>query len=198
MHLHLHVTIANMALCSDGEWRSIANSGQDLRRHASAADAYFKARVRALTFERFGVRRERNERTGAWEVLDVPEELRDAFSRRAAIVDEKAGADASRTEKQAASMETKRDKVDVDATTMRDSWRAGAPSRSSATSTRWWPRLLPVRPARTAAPESTGPASRPPPGDIAAVVFDPRTGLTANDSAARSSWRPWRTRWSSA
>lgn len=46
-HLHLHLTIANMALCEDGEWRSIANSGQDLHRHASASDAYFKARVRS-------------------------------------------------------------------------------------------------------------------------------------------------------
>ncbi|MGX1841164.1 MobF family relaxase [Streptomyces diastaticus] len=182
-HLHLHVTIANMALCSDGEWRSIANSGQDLHRHASAADAYFKARVRALTYGRFGVRRERNERTGAWEVLGVPEELRDAFSRRAAIVDEKAGADASRTEKQAASMATKRDKVDVDATTMRESWRQRAEAVVGDVDAM----------VAAAAPGPPGPDGGvgvdgpgigprlPPPGDIAAVVFDPKTGLTASE-----------------
>ncbi|MEU7253428.1 relaxase domain-containing protein, partial [Streptomyces sp. NPDC045251] len=148
-HLHLHVTIANMALCSDGEWRSVANSGQDLHRHASAADAYFKARVRSLTYSRFGVRRERVERTGAWEVRGVPAELRDVFSRRAALVDEKAGADASRTEKQAASMATKRDKADVDATTMRDSWRARAEVVVGDVDVeRWWPPLPPVRPVR--------------------------------------------------
>ena len=64
-HLHLHVTIPNLALCEDGQWRSIANSGQDLHRHAAAADALFKARVRALTYARFGVRREQTEKTGA-------------------------------------------------------------------------------------------------------------------------------------
>lgn len=180
-HLHLHVTIANMALCADGQWRSIANSGQDLHRHASAADAYFKARVRALTYERFGVRRERAERTGAWEVRGVPAELRDAFSRRAALVDEKAGADASRTEKQAASMATKRDKVDVDATTMRNSWRhraevivgdvdvmvaAAAPG--------------PPGPDGDAGVDGGGTGPRiPPPADLAVAVFDPKTGLTA-------------------
>ncbi|MFC9955213.1 MobF family relaxase, partial [Streptomyces prasinus] len=182
-HLHLHVTIANMALCADGQWRSIANSGQDLHRHASAADAYFKARVRALTYERFGVRRERNERTGAWEVRGVPAELRDAFSRRAALVDEKAGADASRTEKQAVSMATKRDKLEADATTMRDSWRqraqtvvgdvdamvaAAAPGPSD-----------PDDDVGVAGP-GTGPRV-PPPGDIAAAVFDPKEGLTASE-----------------
>ncbi|NWF28006.1 relaxase domain-containing protein [Streptomyces sp. PKU-EA00015] len=182
-HLHLHVTIPNMARCEDGEWRSIANSGQDLYRHASAADAYFKARVRSLTYEHFGVRRERNERTGAWEVRGVPEELRDAFSRRAAIVDEKAGADASRAEKQAASMATKRDKVDVDASTMRDSWRqrteavVGDVDAVVAAA-------APGPPGPDGGAGIDGPGTGPhvpPPGDIAAVVFDPKTGLTAND-----------------
>lgn len=37
-HLHLHVVIANMALCEDGTWRSIANSGRDLYRHAAVLD----------------------------------------------------------------------------------------------------------------------------------------------------------------
>ncbi|MER6789521.1 MobF family relaxase [Streptomyces sp. NPDC000658] len=182
-HLHLHVTIANMALCEDGRWRSIANSGQDLHRHASAADAYFKARVRALTFERFGVRRERNERTGAWEVLGIPEELRDAFSRRAAIVEEKAGADASRTEKQAASMATKRDKVDVDATTMRDSWRRRAEAVVGDVDA-VVAAAAPGPPDPDAGADVNGPGAGPcipPPGDIAAVVFDPKAGLTAND-----------------
>ncbi|WP_119580652.1 MobF family relaxase [Streptomyces europaeiscabiei] len=185
-HLHLHVTIANMALCSDGAWRSIANSGQDLHRHASAADAYFKARVRSLTYERFGVRRERNERTGAWEVRGVPEELRDAFSRRAALVDEKAGADASRTEKQAASMATKRDKVDVDATTMRGSWRQRAEAvvgdvDAMVAAAAPGPHGPPGPDGGSGADgPGTGPRV-PSPGDIAAVVFDPKTGLTAND-----------------
>ncbi|WP_262062616.1 MobF family relaxase [Streptomyces sp. STR69] len=179
-HLHRHVTIANLGLCEDGEWRSIANSGKDLHAHASAADAYFKARVRALLYERFGVRRERNERTGAWEVVGIPAELRDAFSRRAALVDEQAGADAGRQEKAAVSMATKRDKLDVDATTMRAAWRQRAEAlgididEMLATAAPG-----PPGPDGQVGAEESGPTPRiPPPADLAAVVFDPRTGLT--------------------
>ncbi|MFE1288624.1 MobF family relaxase [Streptomyces sp. NPDC058751] len=186
-HLHLHVTVVNMALCEDGEWRSIANSGSDLHHHASALDAYFKARVRALTYEHFGIRRVRNERTGAWEIVGIPEQVRDHFSRRAALVDEKAGADASRQEKQAVSMATKRDKLDVDAATMRESWRqraeqvvddvdamlaAAAPGPDGPGG--------PYGGAGVDGPGGIGPRI-PPPGDIAAVVFDPKEGLTATD-----------------
>ncbi|MBQ0967484.1 relaxase domain-containing protein [Streptomyces sp. RK23] len=182
-HLHLHVTIANMALCTDGEWRSIANSGQDLHRHASAADAYFKARVRSLTYSRFGVRRERVERTGAWEIRGVPAELRDTFSRRAALVDEKAGADASRTEKQAASMATKRDKVDVDATTMRGSWRERAEAVVGDVDA-MVAAAAPGPPGPDDGARVDGPGGGPripPPADLAAAVFDPETGLTASE-----------------
>ncbi|MFH9575684.1 MobF family relaxase [Streptomyces sp. NPDC017454] len=181
-HLHLHVTIANMALCSDGEWRSIANSGQDLHRHASAADAYFKARVRSLTYSRYGVRRERVERTGAWEIRGVPGDLRDAFSRRAALVDEKAGADASRTQKQAASMATKRDKVAVDATTMRGSWRRRAEAVVGDVDAMVAAAAPgPPGPDGGAGVDGPGGPRTPPPADIAAAVFDPESGLTASE-----------------
>ncbi|MFE5890478.1 MobF family relaxase [Streptomyces sp. NPDC056462] len=180
-HFHLHVTIINLALCEDGKWRSIANSGKDLHRHASAADAYFKARVRSLLYERFGVRRERNERTGAWEVVGIPAELRDAFSRRAALVDEKAGADASRQEKAAVSMATKRAKLDVDATTMRASWRRRAQAMGVDVDAM-------VAEAAPGPPCSDGGLGTvglggpriPPPDELAAVVFAPKTGLTAH------------------
>ncbi|WP_406467064.1 MobF family relaxase [Streptomyces sp. NBC_01594] len=178
-HLHLHLVIANLALCEDGKWRSIANSGNDLHRHASAADAYFKARFRALTYERFGVRRVRNERTGAWEVRGIPAELRDAFSRRAALVDEEAGGDASRQEKAAVSIATKRDKLDVDAPTMRASWRLRAEAMG-----------IDVEAMVTEAapgPQSPGGGAGmhgpriPPPDELATVVFTPKTGLTAHE-----------------
>lgn len=181
-HFHLHVTIINLALCEDGKWRSIANSGKDLHRHASAADAYFKARVRSLLYERFGVRRERNEHTGAWEVVGIPAELRDAFSRRAALVDEKAGADANRQEKAAVSMATKRDKLDVDATTMRASWRRRAQAMGVDVDAM-------VAEAAPGPPDSDGGMGAgglgggpriPPPDELAAVVFAPKTGLTAH------------------
>ncbi|MFD9496872.1 MobF family relaxase [Streptomyces sp. NPDC060005] len=183
-HLHVHVTVANMALCEDGQWRSIGNSGLDLYRHASALDAVFKARVRDLTYRRFGVRRERNERTGAWEITGIPEQVRDGFSRRAALVDAKAGADASLSDKKAISAETKRDKLDADATEMRASWRTRAEQMVGDVDA-----MLAAAAPGDPGPydggvgvDGTGGGPRvPPPSDIAAVVFDPKTGLTAND-----------------
>uniref|UniRef100_UPI0004784C45 MobF family relaxase n=1 Tax=unclassified Streptomyces TaxID=2593676 RepID=UPI0004784C45 len=182
-HLHLHVTVANMARCEDGKWRSIGNRGLDLYRHASALDGYFKARVRALTFERFGVRRERNERTGAWEITGIPEQVRDGFSRRAALVDAKAGADASLTEKKTISAQTKRDKLDADATEMRTSWRTHASEMVNDVDAMVFA-AAPGRPGPDGGAGLDGPGGGPrvpPPSDIAAIVFDPKTGLTAND-----------------
>ncbi|MFE7268533.1 MobF family relaxase [Streptomyces sp. NPDC057592] len=182
-HLHIHITVANMALCEDGEWRSIANSGLDLYRHASALDAAFKARVRALAYARFGVRRERNERTGAWEIRGIPEQVRDGFSRRAALVDAKAGAEASLAEKKAISAETKRDKLDADAATMRASWRERAEEMVDDVDA-MVAAAAPGPPGPDGGAGIDGPGGGPripPPDDIAAVVFDPRSGLTAND-----------------
>ncbi|MGP9023199.1 MobF family relaxase (plasmid) [Streptomyces sp. BR1] len=182
-HLHLHVTVANMALCEDGKWRSIGNRGLDLYRHASALDGYFKARVRALTYERFGVRRERNERTGAWEITGIPEQVRDGFSRRAALVDAKAGADASLMEKKTISAQTKREKLDADATEMRGSWRARAEEMVGDVDA-MVAAAAPGHPGPDGGAGLDGPGGGPqipPPDDIAAVVFDPKTGLTANN-----------------
>ncbi|WSB58644.1 relaxase domain-containing protein (plasmid) [Streptomyces cellulosae] len=161
-HLHQHVVIANMAHCEDGKWRSIANSGKDLYRHASAADAFFKARVRALTAQRFGVRRTQAETTRAWEVDGIPEELRDAYSRRAAHVVQQVGEDATLQEKQRVDAETRRAKHAADAAGMRESC-GNEPKTPASTSTSWWPRPRPARTVRKAVPVSTdrpGRASR--------------------------------------
>ncbi|MGW1320253.1 MobF family relaxase [Streptomyces sp. NBC_01175] len=183
-HLHLHVTIPNLALCEDGQWRSIANSGQDLHRHAAAADALFKARVRALTYARFGVRREQNEQTGAWEVAGVPERLRTEFSRRATLVDRTAGADASRQEKAKVSLQTKRAKHSAGTAGMRESWRQRAEDAGVDVDAM----------VAAAAPGPPGPDGGlgidglgsgpriPPPADLAALVFHPDAGLTRSDT----------------
>ncbi|NYV74528.1 MobF family relaxase [Streptomyces sp. UH6] len=179
-HLHLHVVVANMGLCEDGEWRSIANSGRDLYRHASAADAFFKARVRALTAERFGVRRTQAEASRAWEVDGIPEQLRDRFSRRAALVDEQAGEEATLADRLRVSAETRRAKHAADAAGMRESWRQRAETAGVDVDAM----------VAAAAPGPDGPQGgagidgppgpRIPPGDVAAVVFHPETGVTAS------------------
>ncbi|MFJ4343189.1 MobF family relaxase [Streptomyces sp. NPDC088915] len=183
-HLHVHVTIANMALCEDGEWRAVANSGQDFHRHAKALDGYFKARVRELTYETFGVRREYNPDTRAWEILGVPEELRDTFSRRHIALDERVGEDASRQDRQRVADETRRAKVDADASGMRSSWRTRAEAVVGDVDAM-------VAAAAPGPPDGggagidgpgTGPRL-PDPGDLARIVFDPETGLTASEKS---------------
>lgn len=181
-HLHLHVVIANMARCEDGKWRSIANSGKDLYRHASAADAFFKARVRHLTRERFGVRRTQAETTRAWEVKAIPEQLRDVFSRRAALVEEKAGEGASLEDKLRVSAKTRRAKHSADEAGMRESWRQRAEDVGVGVDAM----------VAAAAPGPEGPYDGgtgvdgpsgpriPPPDDLAAVVFDSEIGVTAS------------------
>ncbi|WP_374778697.1 relaxase domain-containing protein (plasmid) [Streptomyces sp. NBC_01310] len=81
-HLHVHGNLANMAHAEDGKWRTVGAGGRDIMRHAHAADAMVKARLRQVTGERFGMRWERHAETGAWEVVGIDEDLRKAFSRR--------------------------------------------------------------------------------------------------------------------
>ncbi|MCI3227173.1 MobF family relaxase, partial [Streptomyces sp. NP-1717] len=181
-HLHLHLVIANMARCEDGEWRAIANGGTDLYRHARAFDGLFKARVRALAHERFGVRYERDGRTGAWAIAGVPEDLREHFSRRAAQVDALAGADAGREEKLRVSAQTRHAKHDSGVIDLRAEWRERAEGLGIDVDAM----------VATAAPGPGGPGQElgvdrpdgpkvPAPGEIAAEIFHPEKGLTAHE-----------------
>ncbi|MDP5317385.1 MobF family relaxase [Streptomyces poriferorum] len=182
-HLHLHVTIANMGLCEDGQWRSIGNSGQDLHRHAAAADAYFKARVRALTYNRFGVRRQQAERTGAWEVHGIPEPVRDLFSRRHGRIVDLAGDEAGRQERDRAAAETLRAKHRGDASAMRESWRERA-LQAGVDVDAMVAAAAPGPPGPDSDPTLDGPGGGPripPPSDLAVIVFHPESGLTASD-----------------
>ncbi|MEU8708374.1 MobF family relaxase [Streptomyces sp. NPDC048565] len=180
-HLHVHLVLVNAARCEDGEWRAVANGGMDLHRHARAFDALFKARVRALASERFGVRYERDGRTGAWEVIGIPATLRAHYSRRAALVDALAGADAGREEKLRVSAETRRAKHDEGDIDLHAHWRERAESLG-----------IDVDAMIAAAAPGPGPSGGcvadgpqgpqiPPPDTIAVEVFDPEHGLTSSD-----------------
>ncbi|WP_331717664.1 relaxase domain-containing protein (plasmid) [Streptomyces xanthophaeus] len=184
-HLHLHTVIANMALCEDGKLRSIGNSGRDLYRHASAADAYFKARVRSLAYEKFGVQRTQSQVTRAWEIDGVPEQLRDAFSRRSAMVTEELGEDATREEQQRLGAKTRRAKHDAGTDGMRASWRQRAEA-SGIDVDEMVAAAAPGGPGPDGGAALAGPGGGPripAPDAIAAVVFDPENGLTASNKA---------------
>lgn len=81
-HVHTHVVIAHLAHSEDGAWRTIGAGGRDVHRMVHAFDSYAKARFRALTTERFGVRWEQDERTKQWEVVGIPREMREQLSKR--------------------------------------------------------------------------------------------------------------------
>ncbi|MDP9850292.1 MobF family relaxase [Streptosporangium lutulentum] len=81
-HLHAHVQIANMVHGTDGKWSAVAAGGRDLYRHAHAADALVKARVRRRLTQELGVRWERDPVTGAWEIVGIGEAMRTRFSKR--------------------------------------------------------------------------------------------------------------------
>jgi conjugative relaxase-like TrwC/TraI family protein len=80
-HLHAHVVIANMTRCEDGKWRTVAAGGRDLHRHAHAADAFLKARLRH-ELAAIGIRFDRDPITAAWEVRGIDRDLRETFSKR--------------------------------------------------------------------------------------------------------------------
>ncbi|MFD0386486.1 MobF family relaxase [Streptomyces stramineus] len=195
-HLHVHVVIVNMARCEDGQWRAIANGGRDLHRHVRAFDGLFKARVRALAGERFGVRYERDVRTRAWNVVGIPEELRAHYSRRAAQVDAQAGAEASREEKMRISAETRHAKHDAGVIDLRAHWRqraedlgldvdamvaaaAPGPPGPDGTMAAAVPTAPGCRRRSRSPPRFSPPAASPP---------------TRRSSAGRSCWPRWRTR----
>ncbi|MFD9631945.1 MobF family relaxase [Streptomyces violascens] len=181
-HLHLHLMIANMARCEDGEWRAIANGGMDVYRHVKAFDGLFKARVRALAAEQFGVRYARDAQTGAWEIVGIPERLRHHFSRRAAAVDAEAGADAGRDEKLRVSAATRHAKHDTGALDLRADWRSQAEGLGIDVDAMVAAAAPgPVGPDGTLARTGPGLPSVPPPEQIAAEVFDPQRGLTAHE-----------------
>ncbi|MGV9386190.1 MobF family relaxase [Nonomuraea sp. NPDC003707] len=82
-HLHAHVTIANMVRGRhDGKWSAVAAGGRDIHRHAHAADALLKARLRRTLTQRYGIAWTRDPHTGAWEIAAIPEQVRVLFSKR--------------------------------------------------------------------------------------------------------------------
>ncbi|MCA2190628.1 MobF family relaxase [Nonomuraea cavernae] len=130
-HLHAHVTIANMVRGrDDGRWSAIGAGGRDVHRHAHAADALLKARIRRVLTERYGIAWSRDQHTGAWEISAIPERVRVLFSKRDSQVKAllarlgKPYDEASREARKVASAESRQRKQDdVDEVDLRADWR---------------------------------------------------------------------------
>ncbi|WP_019874039.1 MobF family relaxase [Sporichthya polymorpha] len=178
-HHHVHLCIANMTNGTDGQWSAIAAGGRDLMRHTHAIGAYFEARTRDLLHTRFGITCSRNLDSGQWEIDGIPpatirlfskrdDQIR-SFLHRLGLTWDGASLGVRRTARDAT-----RDVKDPDAAVsdadLRARWHAEA-------------RAYGDDPARIVAIVRRLRGRPPHPLDlnaIAARVFDPATGLTAN------------------
>ncbi|MER7613379.1 MobF family relaxase [Nonomuraea wenchangensis] len=176
-HLHAHVTIANMVRGrDDGKWSTVGAGGRDLHRHAHAADALLKARLRRTLTQRYGISFVRDAHTGAWEIAAIPESVRTLFSKRDGQVKallSKLGTSydqASRQARKVAAAESRQRQPDRDPLDLRADWRrqCGQTDIDAAQlveACRHGPAVLPPRPSAAA---------------IAAWIWRPEAGLTAH------------------
>ncbi|MFD9410148.1 MobF family relaxase [Streptomyces sp. NPDC059989] len=181
-HLHVHVNIAHMAKCADGQWRTIAGGGEDLHRYAHLVNEIAEGRLRARLTEGYGARFERSETTGAWELAGVDEGLRDAFSRRHRQVIDLAGEGASREQQKAAARKSAEAKEDAGPAAPREAWRTRAATVLGGEEAvdAMVAAALPG-PDGTAPPLSAGGGPLlPGPAEIAARIWDAEHGLTAS------------------
>ncbi|MET8980971.1 MobF family relaxase [Streptomyces sp. NPDC004539] len=178
-HFHLHFTLANMVKGTDGQWSTVAAGGRDLHRHARATQALMNARVRRELADRYGIRFRREARTGAWEIAVIPEPTIRLFSKRDSQVRElltRLGLDydsATLRERTAASAVSKAAKngeaVGVADDVLRAYWQAEGRAAGDD------PAAL-----TTATVHDDAPAVNPALDELCALVFDPKTGLTAH------------------
>ena len=87
-HWHVHGTIANLVRGEDGQWSTIGAGGRDLMRHLPAAEKILHALIRHTMHTEHGVHYARHPRTGVWEIVGIPEQLRYLFSKRSTNVEE--------------------------------------------------------------------------------------------------------------
>ncbi|GAA1376634.1 MobF family relaxase [Streptomyces beijiangensis] len=179
-HLHVHGNLANMAFAEDGKWRTVGAGGRDILRHAHAADSYVKARLRQLTGERFGMRWERHAETGAWEVVGIDENLRQAFSRRNTQIVQASAEDATTGEQKLIARQLAEGKDDtITQADVRARWRTRAEAVVGDVDA-MIARAIPG-PEGPDGPSVAGPGggpAMPSPEEIAAFVWRREGGLT--------------------
>jgi conjugative relaxase-like TrwC/TraI family protein len=82
--LHTHALVPNKLLCVDGVWRTI--DGHEIYHHKKAAGAIYQAALRAELTARLGVLFGEVNAHGQAEILGVPDELMEAWSKRTADI----------------------------------------------------------------------------------------------------------------
>lgn len=102
-HLHVHAMIAAISQGEDGRWCAIGRGGRELYEAVPDLGAYMRERVRHHT-RQLGVRWHQTPQ-GDWEV-EVPQALRDLFSRRRDQALRRAGEGASAEQRRSAARRT--------------------------------------------------------------------------------------------
>jgi len=127
--LHTHALVLNATQRDDGEWRSLHS--RPLFEHKMAGGNVYRAAL-ALALQRAGFEIEQTHADGRFEVVGVPKEIIDAFSKRRADIDRKLdqwGSPGSAEDPKAgdkASILTRARKRSVQLPDLRDGWQAEA------------------------------------------------------------------------
>ncbi|GAA1022107.1 hypothetical protein Aple_064670 [Acrocarpospora pleiomorpha] len=190
-HLHAHVVIANLVRGrDDGKWSAIGAGGRDIHRHAHAADALLKARLRRELTLSHGIIWARDPDTGAWEIQAIPADVRALFSKRGNQVRAtlaRLGVDYGQASGQArklASAQSRQAKSTATEHGLAADWHAqlaavGIDGHALVAACRPDPG---TGPAGLAGPGGPGPVlpDRPAVEEIAAWIWRPEGGLTAH------------------
>lgn len=184
-HTHTHVMISVMGRSTvDGKWRTIASGGRELMRHVSTMGEMQRALERRMLTEEFGFAFERDEVTGRWDLVGIPDEVKAAFSRRQAQVLAEVGAGADAASQRAAARRTAQAKVHSTREEEAASWAERMRALGFA------PQVLvraalegrePGGGAPGRSPRGPGPVAPPDIGALAARVWDPEIGVTSKD-----------------
>ncbi|MEU0493764.1 MobF family relaxase [Nocardiopsis sp. NPDC006139] len=184
-HTHTHVMISVMGRSvEDGRWRTIGSGGRELMRHVATMGELQRALERRMLTEEFGFAFARDEVTGRWDLVGIPDEVKHAFSRRQAQVLAEAGDGADTAAQRAAARRTAQAKVHSTRAEEAQAWAGRMRELGFA------PPVL-VRAALEGREPGAGAAARPrrgpgpgePPdiGALAARVWDPEHGVTSKD-----------------
>ena len=190
-HTHTHVMISVMGRSvADGKWRTIASGGRELMRHVATMGEMQRALERRMLTEEFGFTFARDEVTGRWDLVGVPDHVKEAFSRRQAQVLAEVGEGADAASQREAARRTAQTKVHSTRTQEAASWAKRMRALGLA------PQVLvraalegrePGDGAPGRSPRGPSPVQPPDIGALAARVWDPDIGVTSkNKTVARA------------
>lgn len=182
-HTHTHVMISVMGRSTvDGKWRTIAAGGRDLMRHVSTLGEMQRAIERRKLTEEFGFRYAQDPESRQWELVGIPDVVKNGFSRRRNQARAEVGADAPGAVSRAAARRTAEKKVASTRSEERASWHKRMREMKFPPEVLWRAVLEGREPGAEgpAAVRGPRPDLGPDPDAVAAAVWDPETGVTAN------------------